>query len=301
MDNITVYVAPPTYQTEVLQELSKVNRIEQNLIFSSEKKYPCFAEDIWFNPVIVNFDSINDAAKILREANTHWYLYPLNNVRRSKLIEEKLRRPFKRRIPFSIPTNYPDTGVFCLLDKNTLLYSTKRWKKIPFGVVEFVEDKVNPPNRAYLKLWEILSLLNKAPHPGENAIDLGASPGGWSYVLAMLDAQVVAVDKAALEPRLYKNKNISYLNYSAFALNPESMQHFDWLFSDIACYPERLYELVQRWIESGKATHLICTIKLQGETDFEMIKKFQSIPNSEVLHLFYNKHEVTFVHPKMSA
>jgi 23S rRNA (cytidine2498-2'-O)-methyltransferase len=77
----------------------------------------------------------------------------------------------------------PDIGVFALLDKNTLMFSTKRLRKWPNGACQFIEDKVNPPNRAYLKLWEALDLLNRFPKPQDSVLDLGASPGGWNYVM----------------------------------------------------------------------------------------------------------------------
>ena len=62
-----------------------------------------------------------------------------------------------------------------------------------------------PPNRAYLKLWEALTLAanmpdGRMPRPGELCLDLGSSPGGWSWVLQKLGARVISVDKAPLDP-----------------------------------------------------------------------------------------------------
>ena len=41
---------------------------------------------------------------------------------------------------------------------------------------------------------------------------------------------------------------------------------------------------------------MICTIKMQGETDWDVIREFDNIPDSCVLHLNYNKHELTWIH-----
>lgn len=298
MENFIVYVAFPEFKHLLLQELDNITKVDENLIFSTDKRQNCcFAEDIWLNPQLAHFNSINEAAQLLLRIQKHWYLYPLRLIRRGKLIESKLKNPFTKNLQFPCDNNFPNTGVFCLLDNNTLLFSAQRWKKIPFGLVNFAEDKINPPNRAYLKLWESFCFLNCYPRPGETAIDLGASPGGWSYVLANLGANVIAVDKAPLTAALMHHPAIEFRQQSAFSLTPETLPHVEWLCADIACYPARLYQFILQWIDAKKATHIICTIKFQGETDRDIIKKFQAIPGGMVIHLFYNKHEATFLYP----
>ena len=160
--------------------------------------------------------------------------------------------------------------------------------------------EINPPNRAYLKLWEALTLLEKYPTAGDTALDLGASPGGWTYVMQSLGANVTAVDKALLDPNITKLPRVQFLKQSAFALDPATLdQTYDWVLSDIACYPERAYALIMKWIASGKAKQMIFTIKLQGKTELATIKQFQAIPNSRIINLFYNKHEATFFYPAL--
>ncbi len=36
----------------------------------------------------------------------------------------------------------------------------------------------------------------------------------------------------------------------------------------------------------------MCTIKFQNEADFTLIDQFLKIPNSKMVHLYHNKHEV---------
>jgi 23S rRNA (cytidine2498-2'-O)-methyltransferase len=161
--------------------------------------------------------------------------------------------------------------------------------------VALVEDKQGPPSRAYLKLWEALVRLRHWPQPGERCVDLGACPGGWTYVLAKLGANVVAVDKAPLDPKVAAMPGVEWLGESAFALEPERIGQVDWLFSDVICYPARLLRLVERWRASGLVRNFVCTIKFQGATDHETATAFAAIPGARVLHLHNNKHELTFL------
>lgn len=293
-----IYVVKPENIAELHAELGSVTAVHGNLVFANEFKPACFALDIWQDPVVTEIASISDAVQKLKQAGKFWYLNPLENVRRSRLIEEQLRKLPELKRHFPVHDAISDIGCYSLIDKNTLVYATKRLKKWPMGYCYFIEDKINPPNRAYLKLWEALTLLGRYPQPGETAMDLGASPGGWTYVMQSLGAKVTAVDKAPLDERIARLPGVSFLQESAFGLDPATWdKQIDWLLCDVACYPDRLYDLVVRWIESGKAKQMIFTIKLQGETNLAIINKFQALPNSRVLNLFYNKHEATFFYP----
>lgn len=294
-----VYVVKPEFLPVLGKELGQVSQFIDDLVFCPFNKInPCFALDIWLDPQIVTFQSISQAAKILRQAGKFWYLHPIDQIRRSRLIEEQLRQcpPLERHFP--VKDELPSIGSFCLLDHNTLVYSVNRWKKWPDGKCIFIEDKINPPNRAYLKLWEAFSLLEKYPRSGETVLDLGASPGGWTYVAQSLGAIVTAVDKAPLDAKIANLPRVNCLQQSAFAIDPAQLdQSYDWVLSDVICYPTRAYDLIMKWITSGKAKHMIFTIKFQGKIDLSILKPFQTIPNSRIINLYYNKHEATFFYP----
>jgi 23S rRNA (cytidine2498-2'-O)-methyltransferase len=299
----TIYIAKPDYLKELCTELGDISGVVGNMVFSSSVKPDiCFALDIWHDAKMISFNSISEAVKILRQAGKYWYLNPIENIRRSRLIEEQLIKlpAIERHFPIEPPI--PEIGCFSLLDANTLVYSAKRWKKWPLGHTFFIEDKKNPPNRAYLKLWEALSLIACYPKAGETAMDLGASPGGWTYVMQALGTHVTAVDKAELEPAIAALPRVKFLQQSAFALEPSSLaSKIDWLLCDVACYPERLYPLISKWIAADKAKQMIFTIKLQGETDLASLQPFQQIPGARTLHMFQNKHEATFFYPAPSG
>ena len=65
-----------------------------------------------------------------------------------------------------------------MLDPETMLAAAQCTSPFPNGEIGFVEDRIGPPSRAYLKLWEALTLIGSRPGPGERRVDLGSSPGG---------------------------------------------------------------------------------------------------------------------------
>lgn len=290
------------HRPQVLHELGDdIEFLDDHLILTRNQplKYPAFAQDVWPDCEIITIKSINDGIQNLKKRKLRWFHYPLKSFRRAELINKELGKP--EALPLNFPTNYSNRfnfGIFSLLNDNELLICKQPFKKVPLGQYEFVENKIIPPNRAYLKLWEALSILNKYPKAGETCIDLGASPGGWSWVLASFNAKVISVDKAELAPNISKMPQIKFLQESAFALDPNDFEKVDWLVCDVICYPERSLNLIEQWLATDKVKQIICTIKLQGKEDWDTIKKLQAIPNSQLLHLYQNKHELTWFYAK---
>lgn len=297
-NSAAIYFTKPEFIKELCAELGSVTAVIGNAIFSPILKETCFALDVWVAPQFVPIASINNAVQYLRSQGRNWYVHPLNCIRRSQLIAGQLPKVKLPPLTFPFTAALPALGAFSLLDNNLLVLSRQRRNPWPQGEWGFIEDKVNPPNRAYLKLWEALTLLQKLPSPNDTVLDLGASPGGWTYVMQNLGAQVTAVDKAFLDKRISALPGVRFLQQSAFALEPRTYpEKFDWVLADIACYPQRTLALIKRWLAENTKTQFIFTIKLQGETDLAILQEFQKIEKSSVRHLYHNKHEVTFFYP----
>ena len=221
------------------------------------------------------------------------------------LIQARLPMISAKPLVFGAPAPTAPLGSWTLLDANTLLASPRCTSPFPNGEARFVPDRTTPPNRAYLKLWEALTLIGRYPGPGEVCLDLGSSPGGWSWVLAQTGARVISVDKAPLAPEVAQLRNVEHRRESAFALDPAAIGPVDWLFCDIACYPARLLALVERWLAAtgqaggmkaqGTCRRFVCTLKFQGKTDHQVAARFAAIPGSTLRHLFHNKHELTWI------
>ena len=294
----SAYLAPDGFTDDLIAELGedRIREVYDRLVIADgPATHAVWAENIWRNPQLIEIESIGDAAKKLRAIQRSWANYAFDFHRRSKLITEKLPHVSGKPLTFGKPLPTSPLGSWSLIDDNLMIAASDCSSPIPNGAYIFNEDKEDPPSRAYLKLWEALTRAPRMPQPGETCLDLGACPGGWTWVLQGLGANVISVDKAPLAPNVAALPNVKYVQQSAFALKPEEIGKVDWLFSDIICYPERLLRLVQEWKESGLVKNMVCTIKFQGETDFKMTESFLEIAGSNAFHLYNNKHEITWI------
>ena len=262
---------------------------------------PYWCRTAMLSPFVINFDSIGEAAHALTDMQRGWAPYQYQFFRRALLIQKKL--PYVNLKARTFPAHIPASpvGLYTLIEEGTMLASSATTSLLPAGAIRFTEYHVDPPSRAYLKLYEALMFMYlffgcEAPREAERCFDAGASPGGWTWVLAGLGCDVFSVDRADLVPKLMKHPRVEFLKHDAFTLKPEEVGACDWVFSDVICYPARLYDWIAGWLSSGLCKNMICTIKMQGGVDWKLMEKFAALPDSCIVHLNYNKHELTWLH-----
>lgn len=292
---MTAYLAAEDYVDALTQELGPDVEAHDRLLLAPGPARPTvWAQNIWLDVERIAIASIKQGAQALRDRQRNWALWPTALHRRAQLIQDLLPHVSAKPLQFPEPPPTAPLGSWTLIDANTILAAARCTSPFRHGEVRFVEDRTAPPNRAYLKLWEALTDAGTYPGPGSRCLDLGASPGGWTWVLQQTGAQVTSVDKAPLEPRIAALPGVTTLTQSAFALTPDQIGPIDWLCSDVICYPERLLNLVRTWLDHGDVRNFICTVKLQGEPDPAVLSAFAAIPGSRLRHLFHNKHELTW-------
>lgn len=290
----TVAIAPYELESELERELNfrgiPFKKYGRLFIFGADYQ-PYFSQVTWRECQTITITSIGDGIKKLRALGKNWAFFSVGNHRRAQLIQDGLAKVNHAPYAFLAPQPKYSMGGWTLLDATTIICSVHTTSRYPLGKIEFIEDKETSPSRAYLKLWEFFTIYCKPPAPGTLVIDVGAAPGGWSWVLGQLGLMVTSVDKASLDPKIACNKNITFLQQSAFSLDPATSKA-TWFFSDIICYPEKLLELIHKWMQESSVKNFVCTIKLQGEADFKVLDQFLKIPGSRLVHLYHNKHEL---------
>lgn len=294
----TGYVAPEGGEEALFAELKHViARYGRLFLAEGAPQKVHWAQNIWFSVRALSFSSIGDAAKQLRALGSLWVHHPYASARRGELIVQRL--PFFSPKPMVFPSPLPKTplGAWMLLDEHTLLCAPRCSSPFARGEPHFVESR-DPPSRAYLKLWEALTLMEKRPVEKEVCLEVGASPGSWTWALQKMGAEVIAVDRAPLAPSVSALPRISFLKKDAFSLRPEEFPQVSWVLSDVICYPEKLLEWILPWVDRN--VNLVCTLKFQGKPKEETLRRFENIPNSRLFHLFANKNELTWIRPGRS-
>lgn len=153
------------------------------------------------------------------------------------------------------------------------------------------------PSRASMKLEEALTELGLEPSRGEECVDLGAAPGGWTRRLIERGAKVIAVDPANLAPELASHPKVRHVKQSAFAFEPD--EPVDWLFCDMAWRPLEVAQLLAKWARRGWALHLVANIKLPMKDKNPILLRVRRTleeggwKNLTVRQLYHDRDEVT--------
>jgi 23S rRNA (cytidine2498-2'-O)-methyltransferase len=130
------------------------------------------------------------------------------------------------------------------------------------------------PSRSTLKLAEALSelLTNDEPErlrAGQRAVDLGASPGGWTWQLANRGIRVTAVDKGPMAKSVMDTGFVEHLRTDGFTFRPR--HPVDWLVCDMIDKPARVTDLIARWFERGDCRSAIFNLKLPMKQRHEQV------------------------------
>lgn len=122
------------------------------------------------------------------------------------------------------------------------------------------------PSRSALKLEEALLVLLDADErarllkPGMTAADLGAAPGGWTWVLTRQHLRVTSVDNGPLRQHVLDTGLVEHLRADGFHWKPA--QPLDWMVCDMVEQPRRVAERMATWFREGWCRHAIFNLKL---------------------------------------
>lgn len=122
------------------------------------------------------------------------------------------------------------------------------------------------PSRSALKLEEAIRDLMTAREreqllrPGMTAADLGAAPGGWTWVLTRQHLRVMSVDNGPLRQHVLDTGLVEHLRADGFHWKPA--QALDWMVCDMVEQPRRVAERMASWFREGWCKHAIFNLKL---------------------------------------
>ncbi len=183
----------------------------------------------------------------------------------------------------------------------------KRSSPWPGGIPRLKLSR-DAPSRSALKLEEALGVFLPGQAreswlaAGMYAVDLGAAPGGWSWVLARAGLRVTAVDNGALSPALGELGLVEHVAADGFTWRPP--WPVDWMVCDMVAAPTRVAKLVGLWTGKGLCRASIFNLKLPTGKRREVVETCAAILRREAARaggeltlrfkqLYHDREEVT--------
>ncbi len=250
----------------------------------------------WRECVELPVASIGTAAKSLRDIQRNWAMYAPLHHRRAALIQERLPHVSAKPVVFPAAAPTAPLGSWTLFAPDRLLAAARMQLALRQRRGRAGRGQGRP---AQSRLPETLGSAG-APAPLAAAgralprsrrlagrLDLGAG--------ASLGAQVVAIDKAPLDPKVAAMPGVEWRGESAFALDPDSvgagrlavLRHH--LLSG-AAVPAGRALACERAGEELRLHH-----QIPGRDRSRDRRGLRGAPGATVLHLHNNKHELTFL------
>jgi 23S rRNA (cytidine2498-2'-O)-methyltransferase len=152
------------------------------------------------------------------------------------------------------------------------LHNSSPW---PMGIPRLRRLR-DAPSRSAQKLEEALLVLLRDEQrqgllqAGMQAVDLGAAPGGWSWIMARHGIRVLAIDNGQLSAGAMATGLIEHIRADGFSYRPN--KPVDWLLCDMVEQPSRIAELIGQWFVRGLCRHAIFNLKLPMKKRYQEYK-----------------------------
>ncbi|PMZ97979.1 MULTISPECIES: 23S rRNA (cytidine(2498)-2'-O)-methyltransferase RlmM [unclassified Pseudomonas] len=102
-------------------------------------------------------------------------------------------------------------------------------------------------------------------------VDLGASPGGWTYQLVKRGMLVTAIDNGPMAESLMDTGLVTHLMADGFTWQPK--QTVDWMVCDIVEKPARTASLIETWLGEGLCREAVVNLKLPMKQRHAEVRK----------------------------
>ena len=166
------------------------------------------------------------------------------------------------------------------------------------GVRRFAREE-EQVSRSEFKLLEALEIFKiKLPARGV-ALDLGASPGGWTRVLRQKDQYVTAVDPGDLDPRIAADRGVRHKRMTAEQYLADEPDQFDLIVNDMRMDARDSARMMVAYARQLYRHGLvIMTLKLPEQNRrpiidhaFKLLQEAYAIAGAR--QLFHNRSEIT--------
>jgi 23S rRNA (cytidine2498-2'-O)-methyltransferase len=237
------------------------------------KKNPLAARGLPFGDVVAECPDTNDGKRLIGFCKQ--FEYPL----RAGLTDAGLLDPDA--------SSDMRLHVFFLAWSEAIVGIASRANSAPWPMgIPRLKFPTGAPSRSVLKLDEAFGVLLRPDEQkrwlraGTHAVDLGAAPGGWSFLLAKRGIRVLAVDRAKLAREVLATGLVTHVSDNAYQYAPP--RPTDLLVCDVVDQPQRIARLMTRWLGDGMAKRAIFNLKLPMKRRWAMVRECLDFVRTEM-------------------
>lgn len=216
------------------------------------------------------------------------------------------REAAKRQRPHEKLARRADGGLitqFCLTPAG-LWHGTAELRDLssarPGGLHRMAFDP-RAPSRSYLKMEEALERMGVEPAEGEQVVDLGAAPGGWTFAFLKRGCDVTSVDNGPMKIGELESLpgRLTHLREDGVAFAPRGLRTpVDWLVADMLIPPGVAMGLLRRWLGQGWARRFVVNVKIPQDECWQPLKPLHDLLSTlpvkaSIRQLYHDRREVT--------
>ncbi|MBA2237796.1 MAG: 23S rRNA (cytidine(2498)-2'-O)-methyltransferase RlmM [Lysobacter sp.] len=161
------------------------------------------------------------------------------------------------------------------------------------------------PSRSALKLEEaLMTLLDEGERErllrdNMQAADLGAAPGGWTWVLMRHGMKITSVDNGPMSEALLDSGRVEHLRADGFQWQPR--RRLDWMVCDMVEQPRRVAERMATWLREDWCRQTVFNLKLPMKKRWEETRICMELIEHQVhrpvtlraRQLYHDREEIT--------
>ena len=157
------------------------------------------------------------------------------------------------------------------------------------------------PSRSYLKMEEAIERMGIEPVEGEQIVDLGAAPGGWTFAFLKRGCDVTSVDNGPMKIGELETLpgRLTHLREDGVAFAPRGLRTpVDWLVADMLIPPGVAMGLLRRWLGQGWARRFVVNVKIPQDECWQPLKPLHELlatlpVQASIRQLYHDRREVT--------
>lgn len=178
-----------------------------------------------------------------------------------------------------------------------------RW---PMGIAR-LKFPAGAPSRSTLKLEEAFAVFlgndwRSQLSECNTGVDLGASPGGWTWQLVNQGMHVYAIDNGPMDADLMSTGQVDHQQADGFVWTPDRI--VDWLVCDMVEKPARVAHLMYEWLHARHARFAMFNLKLPMRKRYQQWQEIRERLESRIMqehpravmqakHLYHDREEIT--------